>query len=455
MLAFLCDRQSVEGDFFHKGDEQVKKLLILAGVDIHNKVVETAKQMGIYTIVTDYLADSPAKRLADESLMYDIFDVDGLIAWGKSHQIDGVLDFCCDPAQKPTQQIAEALGLPVFGTAEQMHILTNKNAFKQFCTGNDVDVIPSWKKMDFSCGFGRESADPQFPLLVKPADNRGSRGISICTDHGMLDAAIRRAESESVDQNVIIERYMGGHQDLTISYLVKDGEPTLVSVGDRYSGRKEDGLQNQLACTIQPSRYTQMYLEHVNPRVVQMIKKLGIQNGPVFMQGFVDGNTVRMYDPGIRYPGNEYERILYRATGVNLMQSLISYAVGDGIMDFGGNIHGCYDLNGSCAMQYMINVRAGKIAEIHGLQEIAAYDGVIDVRQKHGIGDVIADTGDIGHRIGEISILVDRDVEQMSAALRFIQSNLSVISDTGEDMIISPFLPEQAERYYGNGETDR
>lgn len=198
-----------------------------------------------------------------------------------------------------------------------------------------------------------------------------------------------------------------------------------------------------------------MYLEHVNPRVVQMIKKLGIQNGPVFMQGFVDGNTVRMYDPGIRYPGNEYERILYRATGVNLMQSLISYAVGDGIMDFGGNIHGCYDLNGSCAMQYMINVRAGKIAEIHGLQEIAAYDGVIDVRQKHGIGDVIADTGDIGHRIGEISILVDRDVEQMSAALRFIQSNLSVISDTGEDMIISPFLPEQAERYYGNGETDR
>lgn len=137
------------------------------------------------------------------------------------------------------------------------------------------------------------------------------------------------------------------------------------------------------------------------------------------------------------------------------MQSLISYAVGDGIMDFGGNIHGCYDLNGYCAMQYMINVRAGKIAEIHGLQEIAAYDGVIDVRQKHGVGDVIADTGDIGCRIGEISILVDRDVEQMSAALRFIQSNLSVISDTGEDMIISPFLPEQAERYYGNGETDR
>lgn len=290
---------------------------------------------------------------------------------------------------------------------------------------------------------------PGGSVVVKPADNRGSRGISVCTTSDTIAAAVRRAENDSVTREAIIEQGMYGCQDLTISYLVKDGEPYLVSIGDRHSGSKEDGLQNQLACTIQPSRYADMYLHYVDARVKAMIKNLGIQNGPVFMQGFADGNTVRMYDPGIRYPGNEYERILDRATGVNLMQSLISYAVGDGILDFDGKIQGCYDLNGLCAMQYMINVKAGKIAKIEGLEEIAQHDCVIDVQQKHNEGELIEQTGDIGHRLGEISILVARDAHQMAEVLSFIQSKLSVVSDTGENMIISPFLPEYVSRYYG------
>lgn len=149
-----ANRLHEAGEWIEKRRIRMKKLLILAGLGVHSKVVETAKKMGIYTVVTDYLEDSPAKRLADERLMYDIFDVDGLIAWGKAHHIDGVLDFCCDPAQKPAQQIAEALHLPVFGSSDQVNVLTNKKQFKQFCSENGVDVIPSWNPKVFFGGGG-------------------------------------------------------------------------------------------------------------------------------------------------------------------------------------------------------------------------------------------------------------------------------------------------------------
>lgn len=419
-----------------------KKLLILAGAGVHSKVVQAAMEMGIYTIVTDYLDDSPAKLISNEKLMYNIFDVDELVEYGRKNKIDGVIGLCCDPAQKPAQQIAEQLGLPVFGNVDQTYALTNKRKFKQLCIENNVDVITEYTEGDIK----EESIE--YPILVKPSDSRGSRGITVCYTMEALLEAIRIAKSESTDGKVIIEKYMENHQDLTISYIVKDGNPVLFSIGDRYSGRKEDNLNRQLVCTIQPSRYAKMYMENVNDRVMTMIQKLGIKNGPVFMQGFVDGNTVRMYDPGIRFPGNEYERIYKRATGLDPVKSMISYCVGDEILSYEGKLEGSYDLNGQCAIQYMINVGPGKIAEFSGLKEISEHENVIDVQQRHFVGDLIEQTGDIKHRAGEISILVEREPEKMVDIIHFIQSRLRVVSDMGETMLISPFDSELILKNY-------
>ena len=409
-----------------------KKLLILAGAGAHCKVVEAAHEMGIYTIVADYLPNSPAKLISDESYMYDIFDVDSLVELGKEKNIDGVLGFCIDPTQKPAQQIAQKLGLPMFGTEEQVHALTNKKAFKALCRENKVDIIPEYSEEDI------HNQKIEFPVLVKPVDSRGSRGAAVCRDYEQLKTAIPQAKAESSNGGVIIEKYMEQNQDLSITYIVKDGKPVLISIGDRYPGREEDNLNRQLSCTIQPSRYASMYMEKVNDRVVNMIRSLGIKNGPVFMQGFVDGDTVRMYDPGIRFPGNEYERIYNAATGMNPMKSIISYVVGGEIDDYGGKLAGSYDLNGMCAIQYMINVGPGIITRYEGLDEIAKLPYVVDVQQKRYLGAVVENTGDIKHRAGEVSICVERDPKIMKDAIEKVQSILQITDENGENMLISP-----------------
>lgn len=428
-----------------------KKILILAGAAVHSKVVRAAKEMGLYTIVADYLEpeDSPAKQIADEYLMNNIFDVDDLAQYVIDNKVDGIVAFCIDPAQRPAQRIAQKAGLPAFGTWEQVVSLTDKSVFKKLCVENGVDIIKSYAEEDI-----RVPGKIDYPVLVKPIDSRGSRGAKECFSSEELELALPFAKRESSNGGCIIEKYMTPdvNQDLTISYLVKNGEPILVSLGDRHSGLKSDNLDRQLVCTIQPSRFVDEYLSKADERIKNMIRALGIQNGPVFFQGYWDGETVRLYDPGLRYPGNEYEQILEKATGVNLMKDILSYCVGGEISGF-EEAKGCYDLGGKVCLQYMINVGPGKISAFDGLDKIASHPDVVDVTQKHFVGDVIEQTGDIRHRAGEISVLCERSLDRMKEMISFIQSNLKILDDKGENQIISPFDQSLLDKFYSNYET--
>lgn len=420
----------------------MKKLLLLGGAGPHVKVVESAKEMGIYTIVADYLPDSPAKEIADESLLNNIYDIDELVRYCRENHVDGVLGFCLDPTQKPAQQIASKLGLPVFGDEYQVMSLTDKRRFKALCSLAGVDTIPEYSEAELD--------SVEYPCLVKPAESRGSRGITVCRNRSETEKAIKFAKSVSNNGECIIEKYMVGKQDLTISYLVKDGVATLVSLGDRHLGKEEDNLNRQSVCTIQPSRYIDMYLTYADKKIKKMIELLGIKNGPVFFQGFADGNTVRLYDPGIRFPGNEYERIYKQATGIDLMKSVISYCVGGEILDYDGKINGSYDLDGKVAIQYRINFGAGKVTEFNGLNEVINHPLIIDVQQRHFVGETIENTGDIKHRAGEISVLCDRNRSQMKNVIEYIQKTVTAKNEKGESILISPFEVDLIDKYYGD-----
>lgn len=117
----------------------------------------------------------------------------------------------------------------------------------------------------------------------------------------------------------------------------------------------------------------------------------------------------------------------------------------------GAHYEKSWDLNGLCAIQYMVNVKSGTIAEFTGLEEISRHENVIDVKQKHFVGDVIENTGDARHRAGEISILVERNPQKMAQMIRFVEKHLSVVSADGENMLISQFSADSVLNYYGDG----
>lgn len=418
-----------------KYDVRGKKLLILAGAGVHNKVVRAAKEMGIYTIVTDYLPDSPAKQLADEAWMLNITDVDGIVKKCLEEHVDGIMNFCIDPAQKPYYEICRRLNLPCIGTKDTFDILTDKRKFKDYCIEHGVDVIPEYTEEDILNGL------VEYPIFIKPTNSRGSRGQSICYSKEEALKGIEFAKYESADKGFVCEKYMANYQDIGSAFFVVDGEPFLVKFGDRHLGRVEDNLNKQVVCTKLPSDSSDMFEDYVIGRVKEMIKSLGIKFGPVFLQGFVDGNTIRYYDPAQRMPGGDYDVILEKATGFSTVRSWITFALTGDVNSAVGNPNQCYKLNGGTALLLTVTVRPGKIKKVFGFDEILKMKHTIYGRQIISEGEIIPDTGDIAQRVAAFGLLIEKN-EDIQKCVSNVYKTYQVLDENGEDMIISKYKHE-------------
>lgn len=433
-----------------------KKLLVLAGTDVNRKLVETSMKMGVYTIVADNSENSSCKRIADEAHQISIMDVDGLVELCRKEGIDGVANFCNDPAAKSVQQVSEKMGYPSTGTLEQVMTFSDKIRFKAACARHGIDTIPEFTEEDIANGT------VNYPVMVKPIDARGSAGTIVCDSAADLDDAMRtaRATETSASGKIIIEKYLNGLSEISATYIIINGEPYLISVGDRHSGRKEDNVDRILSCMIQPSWAKQLYLSKVDPKFKNMIRDLGIQNAMVFTQGLVDGDTIRLFDCGYHCAGNEYERAFAAATGLNPMESVVTYALTGEMEDFGGRYEGSYDLNGKVAVQYMINCRPGKISRYAGIEEIKKHPDVVYVGYKHELGDVIKNTGSTQHRVFDITFVVDRTEQAVNEAVDYVNNHLHVFDENNEDMIVSRFDFRTVAHKYdwakeNNGRRDR
>lgn len=409
-----------------------KKLLILAGSGVHNKVVRAAKELGIYTIVTDYLEDSPAKLIADEAWMLNITDVDAIVEKCKEEHVDGVMNFCIDPAQIPYQQICEKLGFPCIGTRESFAILTDKRRFKDYCVAHNVDVIPEYTEEDIING------NVEYPIFIKPTNSRGSRGQSVCYTKEEAFKGIEIAQNESKDGGFVCEKHMGGYQDIGSAFFVVDGEPYLVKFGDRHLGRKKDNFEKQVICTQLPSDSSDMFEEYVIDRVKDMIKSLGIKFGPVFLQGFVDGNTIRYYDPAQRMPGGDYDVILEKITGFSTVKSWIHFALTGDTTFAVGNPVDCYRLNNGVALLFTVAVRTGIMYKVTGMDEILKLPYVVYARQIIEEGAFIPASGDIAQRVAAIGIYIE-DRNTIADCIAEIYRTYQVLDGNGESMVISKY----------------
>ena len=108
-----------------------KKILILAGAYQHCKLVKAARELGLFTIVTDNIPNSPAKLIADQALDIDVFDVEGIVEFCRREKVDAVLSTHLEASQRTYQKVCETLNLPCYCNEMQSQIMTDKEKFKK------------------------------------------------------------------------------------------------------------------------------------------------------------------------------------------------------------------------------------------------------------------------------------------------------------------------------------
>ena len=410
----------------------MKKILVLGSASVHVKLIKAAQEMGIYTITTDNVPyeDSPGKKIADEYWNLNIYDVKEIVKKAKKEHIDGVICGWPDPCQRPYFQICHELGLPCYGDEKQFFKMTDKHAFKKMCEENNVDIIDEFTEADI------KGNKVEFPVFVKPVDSRGSRGQAVCYTMKELLSAIEVAKEESSNGDVLIEKYIKGSQEFHVTYFFVDGEPYLLRTSDNYCGSEEMHMEKVVSCAVMPSRYTSQYIEKAHPNVVKMFKNLGIKNGPIFMQGFEDNGVFRFFDPGLRFPGVDYELVFKKVFNVDLMKAMIQIAL-TGKTDVVIPKDAAFIKGGRASVLYL-TIRACTISHLDGEKEVNKNKHVISYLPRCKEGEKIDWAYNVNQRLGEVDLLCANTVELINT-INFVNSTLIATDEKGEDAIFARF----------------
>lgn len=296
-----------------------KKLLLLGGDTFSVDIVKTAREMGIYTIVTDWYDThrSPAKLIADEHWDISTEAYDELLAKMREEQVDGVFTGFTDSYLPVYQHLCELGGYPCYGTKEQFDCFINKSQYKALCRQFHVPTIEAYTE---------DSENICFPVLVKPVDGSGSRGITICKNRDEMDAAVTRAKEFSKQHKVLIERYMDG-REVTIFWLFVEGESYLTGIGNRHVQPCGEGIIPLPVGYTFPSIHTIRYQKEVEQNAKAMFRYVGIQNGMMFMQCKVEDGVCFVYDIGFRLTGSLEYKILEHIYGINPLKMMLRYAL--------------------------------------------------------------------------------------------------------------------------------
>ena len=185
-------------------DIKEKKLLFLGGSGLDACAVKRAKELGVWTIIANkYDVDkSPAKQISDEAWMVDFSDTSKMVSLIKENSIDGIFVGWTDSHLPHYVRICNEAGLPCCGTAEQFDILSNdKRKFKQLCREYGVPT-PNEYKLDIN--LNREDLEKiVYPVLVKPADESGSRGIKRCDNEKELVEYYKKLYERSESKKIL------------------------------------------------------------------------------------------------------------------------------------------------------------------------------------------------------------------------------------------------------------
>ncbi|MBO5364236.1 MAG: ATP-grasp domain-containing protein [Clostridia bacterium] len=279
-----------------------KRLLVLGGTSATLDLVRNAKEMGIYTIVTDYLEGGVAKEIADETAMVSTADLEGLEVLVKERKVDGVF---CGPSEfniRNLIRLCERTGLPCYTNMELWDRCANKDEFKQYCIDNGVDCPRQFYVDENSTEEELEAVD--YPVIVKPVDGHSSNGISVATDKTMIREACRFAMEHSQCKRIVVEKYIeNGGELFGARYFLKDGEPYPYLLMDTYVADPVEKRSLISHFTYAPSKYSDYYMKNMDQQVRQMLKNMGLKNGTAFFQALPCNGKIYFHEMGYRLSG--------------------------------------------------------------------------------------------------------------------------------------------------------
>lgn len=298
-----------------------KKLMLLGGLRYLLPVIEAAHRHDIHVITVDYLPDNIAHKYSDEYHNVSIIDKEAVLTLARELQIDGIMSFAVDPGVVSAAYVAEKMGLPFQCSYESACILQNKSRFRKFLTDNGFNV-PNARGYSEGDDALKDIDYFNWPVIVKPVDSAGSKGVTRVDDPADLTAAIAHALDCSPSRCYIIEDFLelDGYQSSTDVFTV-DGELLHCPFSDQLFD-KSAANPYVPAIEIWPSTMASAAQYELRSELQRLFKLLNCKTGIYNVESRLCKNgKAFIMEVSPRGGGNRIAELQRYATGVDLIEA--------------------------------------------------------------------------------------------------------------------------------------
>jgi len=401
------------------------------------KTIKRMKELGHEVLVSDFHPDAPGKKYADYTTNVSTFDRSGILDISKQYKIDGILTAGTDQPVLTAAETAAALGLPSFVSVDMALAVTNKRVMKPMMVSGGIPTNPFLLINEDVTVKDIEQAGFSFPIVIKPVDSQGQRGVLKVDSMEKLHGYIPYSLEFSRETELLAEPYY--HSDeVTVTSWVHNGEMILISITDRITS---ENLPYIGVCYAHryPSVHQDTYLHEIRQISAKIIDTFGIRNGPVYTQMLIGTDGVRVNEIACRIGGAYEDEAIPLLTGINLTDLLIEGTTGNISSDF-SNIDSSLPVQvnaekqGYCAVLLFFTI-PGKIAHVGSFSTLMNLPGVSGGAYQIKPGDVITIQKNAVQRAGYV-IVSAKTADFLQDCINTVYNHIDITDSDGKQMVI-------------------
>lgn len=298
--------------------------MVLAGGNDQIELIKGIRNRfpGVEVVLVDMNPNVRARDYADKMFVISTMDFDKVLEAAKEEKIDLILSACGDQPMRTMAYISEKLNLPCYLSYEQSQNLTNKVLMKRLMLKGGIPTS-KFKQFDINTAVDIDGFD--FPLVIKPADNNGSKGIIKVYTKEELNQALLEAKKYTLSGDLLVEEFKDG-EEYSVEAFLSHGEPHII-----FSSRNIK-IKNRNTFTICRNDYVPVLKKSLEKRIKKIISQIGdvfeIDNVPLLLQLIVKGEDVNVIEFSARTGGGSKLFFIREMVGVDVIDNLIDVTFG-------------------------------------------------------------------------------------------------------------------------------
>ncbi len=332
---------------------QNKKSVLIFGVGpLQKSIINRAKQMGLYTIGIDPASDATCKDDVDAFEVVGGQDFEGTCAVVEKYGVDAIVTAATDKPLVMMARIAEKYGFP-FYSVETAQWSTDKFQMKERF---ELGGVPHAQGRLIS--KVEEAEGLIFPVIVKPRDNSGSRGVKLCRNKNELQISIDEALENSKLDTVLVEEFIEG-PEYSIESLHHDGKSEVIQFTEK---KTTEFPYNVELGHIQPANISDENKQKICEIIAKIGKALNFENCPSHTELKINERGIFVIETSPRLGGDYITSTLTPlSTGVNLEDELLNISLGETVNPKPANVQYSgvrfFAFEEGCVIKHVPNVK--------------------------------------------------------------------------------------------------